>query len=147
MKKIAIQAYNNTDWLCDTDFIILTLTNEQLEDLKLKQSQLKELFPNDHVEIHSFNYNYDVYSANVDRSYLNDEIMDWLDLEPNKRPEYIILKDDSLNYDIIPTSEEENDIRLDTYMIVLNKIGIFCKLYTKYSGDEIYTNEININKL
>lgn len=32
-------------------------------------------------------------------------------------------------------------------MLIVTKVGIFCKLYTKYGGDEIYTNEININEL
>lgn len=145
MKRIAIQSYNNTEWLTDTDFIILTLQDYEIEALKVKQDRLKKYFPDEHVEIHLYNINYEVYSADADPSYLNNQIIDWLNTE--NRPEYIILKEDNLQYELIPTSEDENDIRLDTYMIVINKAGIFCRLYTKYGGDEIYTNEINLNEL
>lgn len=147
MKRIAIQAYNNTDWLNDTDFIILHLTEGEIESLKIKQNQLKEHFPNDNVEIKLYNKNYEVYSENTNPNYFSDEIVNWLNLNPNKRPEYIILKDNNLDYNIIPTSEAENDARLDTYMLLVNKVGIYCKCYTKYGSDEIYTNEININDL
>lgn len=44
MKRIAIQAYNNTDWLTDTDFIILDLTKDEIKEIKDINKSLNTIF-------------------------------------------------------------------------------------------------------
>ncbi len=145
--KIAITAYNNTDWLTDTDFIILNLTEDEIKEIKDLNKSLNTIFPNNYAEVHLYNKNYEVYSANVDPAYLSNEIIDWLHIDSEKRPEYIVLDDQHLHYESIPTSEDENDVRLDTHMLIITKEGFYCKCYTKYGSEEIYTQEININSI
>lgn len=142
-----IKCYNNSDWLSDTDFIILTLNEEQIKDIENIQDRLRKCFPTEFAEVHLYGIDFEVYSANVDEKYLNGQIIDWLDI-PKDRPEYIILRNDNFQYDIIPTSEDENDIILNTYMLKVCKNTIQCMCYAKYDGSiEICSEEININEL
>ncbi len=147
MKKIAIQAYNNTDWLCDTDFIILTLTNKEIEEIKNIQKVLNENFPDYNAQVTLYNRNFNVYSDSMTRSYYSQELNNWFETPEDKKDDYIILTED-FDYDSLPDSETENDIRLDTTILLVNKNTILCKCYGKYDGSiEVYSDEININEL
>lgn len=147
MKKIAIQCYNNTDWLTDTDFIILTLTDKDIEEIKNIQQVLKENFPDYNAEVTLYNKNFNVYSVSMIKSWYSQELNNWFETPEDSKDDHIILTED-FDYDSLPDSETENDIRLDTTILTVNKNTIQCKCYGKYdSSIEVYSEDININEL
>lgn len=144
--KIAIKAYNDTDWLTDTDFIILNLTGDNIKEINNIQSKLKKHLNDYSCQVQLYNIDFKVYSENTLRSFWSNELREWIETPSDSRNECILLKE-VWNYDDIPTSESENDVRLDTYMLIINKNKIWCKCYIKYGSGEIYSQEIAINEL
>ena len=146
MKRIAIKAYNNDEYLTDTDFIILNLSENKIDEIKHLQSKLQKHFFTYSAQVKLYNIDFKVHTYNAE---LNKEIVEWM--EPNnvlKETEYIFLKDSQFDYESLATSEDENDVRLDTYILIVTKDTIWCKCYAKYNGNiEVYSSEVNINEL
>jgi hypothetical protein len=146
MKKILIKCYNNSDWLSDTDFIILNISNETIKEIKNIQDRLNKCFPIEHAEVHLYNQDFEVYSYD---SILSNKIIDFMEPDNDmKLSEYLILENNDIDYNSLIKSETINDVRLSTYMLKVYKNIIRCICYPKYDGSiEIYSDEININEL
>ena len=144
--KLAIRSYNNSDYISDTDFIILNLTDDNIKEINKIQSLLKEHLADYYSQVTFYSVDFEVYSEDTLKSYWSNELREWIETPSDSRDEYIILTED-WDYESIPNSYDENDIRLDLYSIKVNKNHIWCKCYTKYDNVEIYTQEINIKEL
>jgi hypothetical protein len=144
MKRILIKAYNNSEYITDTDFVILNLSDENRQQIKDIQNRLKKHFPDVFAEVHLYNQDFEVYSDDMTVDSYSKEILNWIN---SKQEEYTILTKD-FNYDDIPNSETINDIRLDTYILKVYSNTIRCVCYPKYDGNvEVFSEEININEL
>lgn len=147
MKKIAIKAYNNSDWLSNTDFILLNLSDNLLTQITNIQNILKNHFDLIRAEVHLYNQDFDVYSQELDVKFMSPRLLDWVNCHSSTRTDYCFLEKD-FDFSEIPTSESFNDVRLDTYILKIFKNTIQCKCYLKHDGNvEIWSDEININEL
>lgn len=141
--KIAIKAYNNTDWLTDTDYIILNLSEDTIKDIKDIQAKLAKHFAQYNVDVTLFNSDFTVHSSYSEESILPEQLTKWLDI-PDNSPDYIILSED-FDYNNIPSSESINDVRLNSYMLIIGSHSFYCKCYGKYDGTiEVYSESIDI---
>ena len=148
MKRFLIKCYNNSNWLSDTNFIILTLDEKQIKDIENIQDRLRKCFPTEFAEVHLYNMDFEVYSWDMTKSYYSEEILNWINTPNDSQEEVILLEDNNFDYSSILDSESENDIVLDTYMLKVRKNTIQCICYPKYDGSvEIFSEEININEL
>ena len=138
--KIAIKCYNNQDWLGDTDFMILNIDKEFIKELKKLSDKLTTSFKDYDTEIKFYNKDFQVYSNTTEN--LSIELEEFID----SNDEFKILNDNGFSYEDLKTSEFYNDVKLDTYMLVLGKNYFFLKCYGKHDGSiEVYSNDINLN--
>ena len=135
--RILARASNNSDWLSDTDFVILGLSNEELERIKNAQSKLKEHFPDENCRVHMYNIKAEVYS--IDTLEYIEELKSFVkDFESD----FIVLPTGFITD--IPNSETLNDIRLETFLVVM-KDCIRVMGFPSYDNSvEIYSADIVI---
>lgn len=144
MKRYLVKCNNNTDWLSDTDFMILTLHDDEIENIENIQNRLNKCFPENSAEVHIHFIDFEVYSSNTDEKYLPTEIINFI----NSEDEYKDISNLKWDFSTIPISEDENNARLDTYMLKIYKNTIQCVCYGKHDGSiEVFSSEININEL
>lgn len=144
--KIAIKAYNNTDWLTDTDYVILDLPEDIIEKIQDIQANLVKHFAEYTVDVTLYHANFTVHSSYSEESILPEQLTKWLDI-PDNSPDYIILSED-FDYNNIPDSQSLNEVSLSLYMLVIDSNSIYCKCYGKYDGSiEVFSKSINIDDL
>lgn len=144
--KIAIKAYNNTDWLTDTDYVILDLPEDIIEKIQDIQANLVKHFAEYTVDVTLHHANFTVHSSYSEESILPEQLTKWLDI-PDNSPDYIILSED-FDYNNIPDSQSINEVRLNLYMLVIDSNSIYCKCYGKHDGSiEVFSKSINIDEL
>jgi hypothetical protein len=138
--RFLIKAYNNTDWMSDTDWILLQLSDKDIEDIYSIQKVFKEHLSEISCSASLFNKNFIVIS--------NDTLSEYPELY-NFTYEYnnpIIIPDSiEINLKEIPQSDTINEIRLTGYVIKIYKNVIICTCYGKYDNNiEVFSDELMV---
>lgn len=133
--KFLIQAFNNTDCLTDTDWVLLELSDKHVETIHNIQGIFNKYLPDTTCVGKLYNMNFTVHS--------DDTIREFPQLEEliNSEADLMIIPE---GFDIvnIPTSES---IRLDGYIVSIEKETIQCICYGKYDGSiEVFSDDIKV---
>ncbi len=136
--KFLIEAFNNTDWMGDTNYVLLELSDKDIKTIHEIQDVFNKYLPDTTCVGKLYNMSFTVHSEDTIREFPQlDELIE-SQVDPMIIPEGFDIKD-------IPDSESINDIRLEGYIVSIRKGSIQCICYGKYDGSiEVFTDDIEV---
>lgn len=134
--KYLIKATNNSDWLGDTDYVLLELSDKDIFTIHDIQGIFKKHLPDTTCVAKLYNMSFTVHSED---DIIDNPILE--ELIESKADPMIIPEDFDIS--TIPTSEGINDIPLDCFIVSVEKGTIQCICYGKYdSSIQVFSDDI-----